>query len=353
MMKTILTFLFIASLPLTLAACGDGKTGTSDVLSEALKEAGIDASDFNAEELAAAEEMLAGVDLARRLPDDFPEVFPLPNDIWVTRNISSDGDEGREIYISLSSAEDLGTWVDRYRSELSQHFTVQGEKIAASEEEAKGLAGFGSMFKHVHGQWEFSGLGWTEGHLYVMDAQAVHADLNPEWLTENQIKQFEEAYGDASITMTVILRAPASSSTTESGGSTERYILDFEKLNRDPAQFARTSNPEGMSQADAESQCSIGAIFFNTAVVNARFDDGEIGLSPQQLLRHEDFVTVSVDGDTVDWGGIAGDIDRNDEITLETMPPGPGLSLHLIRDQEASILLDVGVFECSYPMQRV
>ncbi len=164
----------------------------------------MDESDFDAHELAEAEELLEGVDLARELPEDFPGEFPLPDDAWVIGNMSSAIDGNREIYISLSSAEDMETWVERYSSELGQHFTIESERISSSEAQARSLGG--GLFTHVQGRWDFNGLGWDYGRLYLMDAQLVHADLNPEWLTENQIKQFEEAYGDATITMAIILR---------------------------------------------------------------------------------------------------------------------------------------------------
>ena len=193
---------------LMLAGCGGD--GPSDELSQVVEEAGADIDDFSEEEIAAGEEALEALDLDLELPDDFPEEVPLPEDAWVTGNLSGEGNDRRFIELGVASAESIEDWVERYRSELPAAFEIEEEVLADSAEEARELAQWGGP--PTYGRWSFSGQGWDEGTVTVVDAVAWLEDFEAdgdEYYTEAQVKNMVESLTGAQVAISISVSRPA------------------------------------------------------------------------------------------------------------------------------------------------
>jgi hypothetical protein len=152
-----------------LAACGDDDDGDdSDV---AASDTVDDEDSMDDDELEDALEQVEdetdaefdatnGEDTST-FPDDFPDDVPLPDDWEIITDLSSDSDEGREIYIAYVSNVDWMSTVETFSAELEQNYEIDNEDIQEETEEPYSI-------------WDFHGNGWESARISLGPISGDH-----------------------------------------------------------------------------------------------------------------------------------------------------------------------------------
>ncbi len=156
-MRALSQWLLLIMAAMALLGCGDD---AEDAVSEDLED--VDAEEAADDDLEAAMEEGAEEtetdldalddDADGGLPSDFPDDVPVPDDHEVRVDFSGDSEDGREIYLDLATDIDGAELVERYATELAEHYEVDVEEIGEDGDT---------------GHWEFAGGDWVDGRVTI------------------------------------------------------------------------------------------------------------------------------------------------------------------------------------------